>query len=48
MLWIQIFGQVPLDGAVRQGCDLGIPIVLGQPGSSAQAFTEIARHILNV
>ena len=41
VLWIQIFGQVPLDGAVRQGCDLGIPIVLGQPESkSAQAFTK--------
>ena len=43
------FGQVPLDGAVRQGCDLGIPIVLGQPESkSAQAFTEIAKHMLRV
>ena len=43
------FGQVPLDGAVRQGCDLGIPIVLGQPESiSAQAFTKIARHMLSV
>ena len=40
-------GQVPLDGAIRQGCDLGIPIALGQPDSKpAQAFLDIARKLL--
>ena len=42
-------GQVPLDGAIRQGCDLGIPIVLGQPESKpAKAFRAIARQLTGV
>ena len=46
-LQTNFLGQVPLDGAIRQGCDLGIPIVLGQPESKpAQAFVSIAKQIL--
>ena len=43
-----LFGQVPLDEAIRQGCDMGIPIVLGQPESApSKVFMDIARKLLD-
>jgi ATP-binding protein involved in chromosome partitioning len=47
-LQTHFLGQVPLDGAIREGCDLGIPIVLGQPESkSAKAFRNIALQLID-
>jgi len=44
-----LLGQVPLDVAIRQGCDLGIPIVLAQPDSKpAKVFKDIARKLLEL
>lgn len=44
-----LLGKVPLDIAIRQGCDLGIPIVLAQPDSvPAKVFREIAEKLLEV
>ena len=40
---VPLLGQVPIDVAVREGGDAGLPIVLSHPGSAAaQAFGEIA------
>lgn len=42
-----LLGQVPLDIAIRQGSDLGIPIVLAQPESKpAKVFRQIAEKLL--
>jgi ATP-binding protein involved in chromosome partitioning len=42
---VPLLGQIPIDPAVREGGDRGVPIVVGQPGSStAQAFREAARQ----
>lgn len=42
-----LFGQIPLDPAIREGCDRGIPIVISDPDSpAAQEFIKIARLIL--
>lgn len=44
----KLFGQVPLDPAIREGSDRGIPIVISDPESpAAKVFTEVARQILN-
>ena len=44
-----LLGQVPLDIAIRQGSDLGIPIVLAQPESTpAKIFRQIAEKLLAV
>ncbi|BCT76877.1 hypothetical protein SCMU_27190 [Sinomonas cyclohexanicum] len=32
---VELLGQVPLDVALRQGGDAGVPIVLGAPDSPA-------------
>ena len=43
---LQFLGEVPLDLAVRQSGDQGVPIVAGAPESpQAQAFLEIARNV---
>jgi len=43
----ELFGQIPLDPAIREGSDRGIPIVISDPDSpAAQEFTKIARQIL--
>jgi ATP-binding protein involved in chromosome partitioning len=43
---LRFLGEVPLDLAVRQGGDQGVPIVAGAPESpQAQAFLEIARNV---
>jgi len=42
---VPLLGQIPIDQAVREGGDRGVPVVVGQPGSStAQAFREAARQ----
>jgi len=41
-----LLGQVPLSINVREGGDIGVPIVVGAPGSSqAAAFTQIAENV---
>jgi ATP-binding protein involved in chromosome partitioning len=43
----KLLGQVPLDPAIREGGDRGIPIVKGQPQSSTtQTFCTIAEQII--
>jgi len=43
----ELFGQIPLDPAIREGSDRGIPIVISDPDShAAQVFIEIALRIL--
>ena len=43
----ELFGQIPLDPAIREGSDRGIPIVISDPDSpAAQEFMQIARKIL--
>jgi ATP-binding protein involved in chromosome partitioning len=45
-LGVPLLGQVPLVPALREGGDVGRPIVLTEPaGEAALAFTEIARRI---
>jgi ATP-binding protein involved in chromosome partitioning len=40
-------GEVPLDSAIREGSDRGIPIVIAQPESTAaKAFINIAKQLL--
>jgi ATP-binding protein involved in chromosome partitioning len=43
----ELLGQVPLEGMIREGGDRGIPIVKGQPASSAAlAFKKIAERLI--
>ncbi len=43
---IRFLGEIPLDLAVREGGDAGVPIVAGQPESpQAQAFLAMARNV---
>jgi len=43
---INFLGRVPLDGEVRKGGDLGIPVVISQPESAtARAFRTMARDL---
>ncbi|MGJ8639956.1 MAG: Mrp/NBP35 family ATP-binding protein [Opitutaceae bacterium] len=43
-----LLGQVPIDIAIREGCDNGIPIVISDPESSAaKVFLAVARQILD-
>lgn len=42
-----LLGQVPLDSAIREGGDRGIPIVKGKPQSTiAQTFLKIAGQVI--
>ena len=44
----KLLGKIPLDAAIRQGGDAGIPIVKSTPSSeAAQSFYDIARQILD-
>lgn len=48
-LHTQFLGKIPLDAAIRQGGDAGIPIVKSAPQSvPAMAFCDIARKILEI
>jgi len=43
----RLLGQIPLDGAIREGGDRGIPIVKAQPSSTATAeFKKIAQSLI--
>ncbi|ANY05957.1 Mrp/NBP35 family ATP-binding protein [Pseudonocardia sp. HH130630-07] len=43
---VPLLGQIPLDVALREGGDAGVPIVLGQPGSAAaQALDGVAEKL---
>ena len=45
-LEVPLLGQVPLDAALRESSDEGVPLVVREPDSvSAQAISEIARAI---
>jgi ATP-binding protein involved in chromosome partitioning len=45
-LGVPLIGQVPLVPAVREGGDIGVPIVVSDPGSeAAQAFDAIAKWV---
>ena len=43
---IRFLGEIPLDLAVREGGDRGVPVVAGDPeGPQAQAFLASAREV---
>ncbi|MBY6350668.1 Mrp/NBP35 family ATP-binding protein [Rhodococcoides corynebacterioides] len=43
---VPLLGQIPLDTAVREGGDEGVPIVLGAPETpAARALTEVAEKL---
>ncbi|BDG06543.1 Mrp/NBP35 family ATP-binding protein [Anaeromyxobacter oryzae] len=43
---IRFLGEVPIDLAIREGGDRGVPIVAGAPDSpQAQAFVTVARNV---
>ncbi len=43
---VPFLGQIPMDPAVRQGGDTGVPVVVGQPDSPvAQAFHALAEQV---
>jgi ATP-binding protein involved in chromosome partitioning len=43
---VRFLGEIPIDLAIRQGGDQGVPIVAGQPDSpQAQAFMSVARNV---
>ena len=43
---VPVLGQVPLEVALREGGDTGVPVVLGQPESgAARALRDVARAI---
>ncbi|MGE0598062.1 MAG: Mrp/NBP35 family ATP-binding protein [Dehalococcoidia bacterium] len=45
-LGIDFLGEIPIEPAVRQGADNGVPVVEGAPESeSAKAITNIARNV---
>lgn len=45
----KLLGKIPLDSAIRQGGDMGIPIVKSAPNSeAAKAFYDIARQVLQM
>jgi ATP-binding protein involved in chromosome partitioning len=45
-LGVEFLGEVPLDAAIRQGGDEGIPVVVAKPESEvAQAFVHLAEQV---
>jgi ATP-binding protein involved in chromosome partitioning len=43
---IRFLGEVPIDLAIREGGDKGVPIVAGAPESpQAQAFVAVAKNV---
>ncbi len=47
-LGVSFLGEVPLDLAIREGGDKGIPVVFGQPESThANCFMQIAQNVWN-
>jgi ATP-binding protein involved in chromosome partitioning len=45
-LGVALLGQIPLETPLREGGDLGVPLVVSEPRSeAAQAFEELARRV---
>jgi ATP-binding protein involved in chromosome partitioning len=45
---VPLLGKVPIDVRLREGGDIGTPLVLSEPGSAAaQQLTEIAGTLVN-
>ena len=45
---VPVLGQVPIDVRLREGGDIGVPLVLSDPGSAAaQQLTGIATGLAN-
>jgi ATP-binding protein involved in chromosome partitioning len=45
-LGVALLGQIPLETPLREGGDLGEPLVVGHPDSeAAQAFGELAKKV---
>jgi ATP-binding protein involved in chromosome partitioning len=43
-----LLGEIPIDTAIREGCDNGIPIVISDPESvAAKEFFKVARRIID-
>jgi len=43
-----LLGEIPIDTAIREGCDNGIPIVVSDPESvAAKEFFKVARQIID-
>ena len=43
---IPFLGAVPIAVSIREGGDLGVPIVISQPNSpQAKAFTQVAQNV---
>lgn len=43
-----LLGEIPIDTAIREGCDNGIPIVVSDPESvAAKEFFKVARRIID-
>ena len=41
-------GEIPLDEEIRQGSDHGIPVILGNPSPSSEAYLGIAEELLSI
>jgi ATP-binding protein involved in chromosome partitioning len=47
-LGTQLLGEIPIDTAIRIGCDQGIPIVISDPESvAAKEFFKVAQQIID-
>jgi ATP-binding protein involved in chromosome partitioning len=45
-LGIDFLGEIPIEPAVREGADRGVPVVYGSPESeSSKAIEKIARNV---
>ena len=48
-LGLPLIGQIPLDPAVGEGGDIGLPVVVGLPDHvAAQAFVALAEHLVEL
>jgi ATP-binding protein involved in chromosome partitioning len=48
-LKVALLGEIPIDPALREGADEGLPIVVGRPESeAAQALGVTAKEIVNL
>jgi ATP-binding protein involved in chromosome partitioning len=48
-LEVPFLGEIPIVTGIRESCDTGVPIVLGQPGSAAaRAFSSIVDRLVEV
>ena len=45
---VPFLGSIPIDIAIREGGDLGKPIVCKEEGKSAEVFKELALHLIDI